>query len=145
MSGMLYAPSIEPMLHNVSSFIHGLFLPDFNIFILSAYADDTVVIVKTKKDVNRLENIVETFGKITAANVNWAQSEALAVGSWSAGLPQLPRGLKWRRGGFKYLGIYLGDDCKEKLRGSGEENRGAVVKVEGAVTSDVAQGKSPDH
>lgn len=48
-----------------------------------------------------LGNIVENFGKISAAKVNWAKSEALAVGSWSVGLPQLPGGLSWRRGGLK--------------------------------------------
>lgn len=88
MSGMLYALSIEPMLHNVRSFIDGLFLSDFNTrFVLSAYADDVIVIVKNQADVNRLGNIVETFGKISDAKVNWAKSEALAVGSWAASLP----------------------------------------------------------
>ena len=41
MSGMLYPLSIEPMLHNIRSFIDGLFLSDSNTnFNLSAYADD---------------------------------------------------------------------------------------------------------
>lgn len=39
-----------------------------------------------------------------------AKSEALAVGDWRTELPQLPGGLKWKRGGLKYLGVYLGDD-----------------------------------
>lgn len=111
MSGMLYALSIEPMLQNVRSFIEGLFLPGFNDkrFILSAYADDIIVIVKNQKDVTSLDSIVKTFGKISAAKVNWDKSEAIAVGSWPAGLPQLPGGLRWKRGGIKYLGVYLGD------------------------------------
>ena len=72
MSGMLYALSIEPMLHNVRSFIDGLVLPDFDArFILSAYADDIIVIVKKQKDIQTLGNIVSTFRQISAAKVNW--------------------------------------------------------------------------
>ena len=126
MSGMLYSLSIEPMLLNFRSKINGLCFSDLNTrFILSAYADDVVVVVKNQDDVIKLGNIVETFGIISSAKVNWAKSEALAVGSWSAGLPKLPGGLMWKRGGFKYLGVYLGDKQTE------EKNwEGVVEKVE---------------
>lgn len=80
------------------------------IDILSVYVDDIIVIVRNQEDGKMLGNIVEKFGKISAAKVNWAKSEAsAAVGSWSAGLPQLPGWLSWRRGGLKYLGVYVGD------------------------------------
>lgn len=42
--------------------------------------------------------------------MNWAKSEALAVGDWLAGLPQLPDGLVWKRGGLQYLDVYWGDE-----------------------------------
>lgn len=59
------------MLHNVRSFIDGLLLPGLNPqFILPAYVDNIVVLIKKQKDVNRLGNIVESFGKIPAAKVN---------------------------------------------------------------------------
>jgi hypothetical protein len=110
MSGMLYSLSIEPMLHNVRVFIDGLFLPDISShFISSAYADDIINFITNQEDINK-RKIVDTFGKISAAKVNWAKSEALAVGRWSAGLPQLPGGLSWKRGGFKHLGVHLGDE-----------------------------------
>ena len=125
MSGMLYAISIEPMLHNIRSSINGLSLSDTR-FCLSAYADDLIVIVKNQEDVTKLAKIVETFGKISSARVNWAKSEALAVGKWSAGLPQLPGGLMWKRGGLKYLGVYLGDE--QTVQKNWE---GVVEKVEG--------------
>ena len=99
MSGMLYSLSIEPMLHNVRVFINGLFVPDISSnFISSAYADDNIIFIKNQEDINRLGEIVETFGKLSAAKVNWAKSEALAVGKWSAGLPPRPGGLSWKRG-----------------------------------------------
>ena len=85
MSGMLYSLSIEPMLHNVRGFIDGLFLPDISSnFISSAYAADIIIFIKNQEDINKLGKIVDTFGKISAAKVNWAKSEALAVGRWSA-------------------------------------------------------------
>ena len=72
-----------------------------------------------------LGNIVENFGKISAAKVNWAKSESLTVRSWSVGLPQLPL-LSWRRGGLKYLGVHLGD--QQNIKKNWE---GVVEKVEG--------------
>ena len=62
--------------------------------ISSAYADDIIIFITNQEDINRLGKIVDTFGKISAAKVNWAKSEALAVGRWSAGLPG-----NWKRGG----------------------------------------------
>uniref|UniRef100_A0A8D3EDT5 Reverse transcriptase domain-containing protein n=1 Tax=Scophthalmus maximus TaxID=52904 RepID=A0A8D3EDT5_SCOMX len=110
MSGMLYALSIEPILHNVRLSINGLFLPGFNTpFTVSAYADDIIVLTQGQQDVNSLGHIVEDFQRISEAKVNWAKSEALPVGRWAGGLPQLPVGLSWKRGGLKYLGVYLGD------------------------------------
>ncbi|KAI3361898.1 hypothetical protein L3Q82_002226 [Scortum barcoo] len=47
-------------------------------------------------------------------------------------MDQLPGGLEWKRGGFKYLGIHLGDD--ETVKKNWE---GVVEKMEVAVTSDV--------
>ncbi|KAJ4920723.1 hypothetical protein JOQ06_022553, partial [Pogonophryne albipinna] len=62
------------------------------------------------EDVLKLGQVVDTFQKISSAKVNWAKSEALAVGEWTGGLPQLPGGLTWKRGGLKYLGVHLGDE-----------------------------------
>ncbi len=83
------------------------------IHVLLAYADDIVVIVKTQDDVNLAGDIVKTYGKISAAKVNWEKSDALAVRRWSAGLPDLPGGLSWKRGVFKYLRGFFGLSRKE--------------------------------
>ena len=75
-----------------------MFLPDISTnFILSAYAD-IIIFIKNQEDVNKLGKIVETFGKISA-KVNWAKSEALAIGRWSVGLAQLPGGAELEEGG----------------------------------------------
>uniref|UniRef100_A0A8D3EEN3 Reverse transcriptase domain-containing protein n=1 Tax=Scophthalmus maximus TaxID=52904 RepID=A0A8D3EEN3_SCOMX len=127
MLGMLYALSIEPMLHNVRSSINGLVLPGFDTpFTVSAYADDIIAFTKGQNDVDSLGHIVEAFQKISEAKVNWAKSDALAVGKWAGGLPQLPGGLAWQRGGLKYLGVYLGDQGTTAMNWEG-----VVGKVEG--------------
>ena len=128
LSGMLYALSIEPMLRKLRANIEGLILSDFRKSpILSAYADDIIVIVKNQKEMNELGRIVNDFKTLSAARVNWGKSEALAVGSWEWGLPSLPGGLKWRRDGLKYLGVYIGNESivkknwervEEKIKGS---------------------------
>lgn len=87
LSGMLYALSIEPVLHDVRSSITGLVLSDVNMsFSLSAYADDIIVFVRNHQDVNKLGIIVGKFCRFLAAQVNWAKSEALVVGVWLTGL-----------------------------------------------------------
>ena len=111
LSGMLYALSLEPLLHRVRASTQGLFYPGFNRrLILSAYADDIIFFIKSQNEVDILANIVEDFSSASAARVNWGKSEALAVGEWRGGLPVLPRNLEWKRGGLKYLGVFLGAD-----------------------------------
>lgn len=47
LSGMLYAISIEPLLQQIRVSIDGLTVPGFNSrHVLSAYADDLIVIIK---------------------------------------------------------------------------------------------------
>jgi len=52
------------------------------VSFLSTYADDIVIFVKSQEEVSALTSIVEDFGALSVAKVNWAKSEALAVGNW---------------------------------------------------------------
>ena len=100
LSEMLYALSLEPLLHKIRSSVRGLFLPGFNSsVVLSAYADDIVVFIKDQQDVSILNSVVDKFSVVSAARVNWRKSEALAVGEWREGLPVLPQSLTWKREG----------------------------------------------
>ena len=55
LSGMLYALSIEPILNKIRANIEGLILNDFRkSLILSAYADNIIVIVKNQKEIHEL-------------------------------------------------------------------------------------------
>lgn len=123
MSGMMFAISTEPLLHNFRSSVNGLFLPDVDENVLNA--DDVVVIVKTQDDVNVVGDIVQTFGKISSAKVNWNKSWR-----WSAGLPELPGGLRWKRGGFKYLGVFLGGEqtLSKNWKGVEKKTEGRLKK-----------------
>ncbi len=83
---------------------------DFKIKI-SAYADDIVVLVNNQKEVDVLKEIIDEFGILSSAKVNWAKSIAFVCGEWEGkSLPRLPGGLEWKKDGFKYLGVYLGDE-----------------------------------
>ncbi|KAK3539877.1 hypothetical protein QTP70_015780, partial [Hemibagrus guttatus] len=67
-----------------------------------------------------LWKVLETFGfnpgfiamikVLYSAKVNWAKSEAILVGEWGGERPTLPGGLVWKKDGFKYLGVYLGNN-----------------------------------
>ncbi|TWW74405.1 Transposon TX1 uncharacterized 149 kDa protein ORF 2 [Takifugu flavidus] len=109
------ALSLEPLLSRVRANVDGLFLPSFyRKIVLSAYADDLIVMVRSQRDVDVLSNLTVLFNRLSAARVNWQKSEALAVGRWTNGLPVLPQDLAWRRDGLKYLGVFIGDEETEK-------------------------------
>ena len=124
MSGMLYAIAIEPLLNSIRSRIAGVCLSeDIPPIRLSAYADDVVVLVKNQAEVDSLSLMVDRFRGISSAKVNWEKSCALQIGEWSGGIMALPGGLEWCKGGFKYLGVYLGDE------GTMEKNWSGVVEM----------------
>ena len=63
LSGMLYSLSIEPMLCKIRENIDGLFLNGFKRnHILSAYADDIIVIIKNRMKLKKLKTLSETLG-----------------------------------------------------------------------------------
>ncbi|KAK3517732.1 hypothetical protein QTP70_016978 [Hemibagrus guttatus] len=67
---------------------------------------------------------------LSSAKVNWAKSEAILVGEWGGGQPSLPGGLAWKRGGFKYLGVYLGTNefLNKNWEGSVEHVKGRLSR-----------------
>lgn len=126
LSGMLYSLAIEPMLNRLRTMINGLILHHVVQHQISAYADDVMVMVNGQEDINKLVSVINDFGIISAAKVNWEKSEALAVGKWEGGLPKLPSGMIWKKEGFKYLGVYLGD-----LNTQQKNWEGVFEKIEG--------------
>ncbi|KAK3542869.1 hypothetical protein QTP70_006120 [Hemibagrus guttatus] len=46
----------------------------------------------------------------SSAKVNLAKCEAILAGEWGGERPTLPGGLVWKKDGFKYLGVYLGNN-----------------------------------
>ncbi|KAK3527932.1 hypothetical protein QTP86_012209 [Hemibagrus guttatus] len=62
--------------------------------------------------------------------VKWTKSEAILVGEWGGGQPTLPGGLAWKRGGFKYLGVYLGTNefLNKNWEGSVEHVKGRLSR-----------------
>ncbi|KAK3539285.1 hypothetical protein QTP86_033694, partial [Hemibagrus guttatus] len=131
LSGMLYSLAIEPLLNKLRSFLSGFNIPHANASVyLSAYADDLVVMINTQEDVNVLTAILNDFQILSSAKVNWTKSEAILVGEWGGGQPSLPGGLAWKRGGFKYLGAYLGTNefLNKNWEGSVEHVKGRLSR-----------------
>ncbi|KAK3522674.1 hypothetical protein QTP86_029160 [Hemibagrus guttatus] len=131
LSGMLYSLAIEPLLNKLRSFLSGFNIPHANASVyLSAYADDLVVMINTQEDVNVLAAILNDFQILSSAKVNWTKSEAILVGEWGGGQPTLPGGLVWKRGGFKYLGVYLGTNefLNKNWEGSVEHVKGRLSR-----------------
>lgn len=127
LSGMLYSLAIEPFLNKLRNDLCGLRFPNCtNVFKLSAYADDVVVLVSGQRDIDVLLKTLRDFKLISSTNVNWTKSEAILVGKWSDGEPSLPDGLTWTKDGFKYLGVFLGNDTIVQ-----KNFEGVIEKVKG--------------
>lgn len=131
LSGMLYALALEPLLAKLRQELHGVKIPCCEyVFNLSAFADDVAVFVNGQSDINRMLDIFNDFRVLSAAKVNWSKSEAMLVGKWSNGEPTLPAGLSWSRHGFKYLGVFLGNDSfiLKNFEGVLEQLKGRLSK-----------------
>lgn len=130
LSGMLYSLAIEPLLNQVRAKLQGFSLPfDKGRVILSAYADDVVVMVNGQDDVKALSDLLTSFKSLSSARVNWGKSEALFLGNGSNEKPKLPEGLNWGSKGFKYLGVFLGDEVTMQRNWEG-----VVEKVKGRLS-----------
>ncbi|KAK3538615.1 hypothetical protein QTP86_008680 [Hemibagrus guttatus] len=91
---------------------------------------------------------IESVLKIlSSSKVNWTKSEAILVGEWGGGQPSLLGGLAWKRGGFKYLGVYLGTNefLNKKLGRFCRAREGQTEQVEAAGPEDVLQGVNAGH
>lgn len=110
LSGILYSLAIEPFLHRLRNVLKGVSLPGCNdVFYLSAYADDVLLMIKSQDDVNALVEVSKDFEVVSSARINWSKSDAFFWGEGNNVLPKLPGGLMWKKDGIKYLGIFLGD------------------------------------
>ncbi len=71
MSGMLYSLAIKPLLQKLRDHLKGLVIPGCNTLLyLSAYADDVIVFVNGKDDVDKLGKNVNDLNCISSAKVN---------------------------------------------------------------------------
>lgn len=131
LSGILYTLAIEPLLNKLRTDVCGLCIPNcVNVFKLSAYADDVIVIISEPNDANVMLKVLDDFKTLSSAKVNWKKSEAILVGKWPKRKPRVPDGLKWTRDGFKYLGVFLGNEnvVKKNFEGTVEKVKGRLDK-----------------
>lgn len=111
LSGMLYTIAIEPLLQQIRANMNGLQIAGFNCNIhLAVYADYVIVLINSQRDIDILKKLLEDFKVLSSAKVNWGKSEAIMCGKRLGENLSLPNCLFWGKGGFKYLGIFLGDE-----------------------------------
>lgn len=94
LSGMLYSLAIEPLLDQIRMKLHDISLPNCNgNFLLSAYADDIIILISKQSDIQVLLEVLWNFNVLSSGKINWNKSKALLIGSWSSGKPRLPASL----------------------------------------------------
>ncbi|CAM2111928.1 unnamed protein product [Caretta caretta] len=83
LSGQLYALAIEPFLCLHHRRLTELVLcePELRL-LLSAYADDILLVVQDPGDLARVEVCQAIYSAASSARVNWVKSSGLAVGDW---------------------------------------------------------------
>ncbi|CAM2104851.1 unnamed protein product [Caretta caretta] len=81
LSGQLYALEIEPFLCLLRRRLTGLVLQEPELrLVLSAYADDVLLVVQDSGDLARVEACQTIYSAASSARVNWVKSSGLAVG-----------------------------------------------------------------
>ena len=83
MSGQLYAICVEPFLSLLRRRLTGLVLrePDMEV-VLSAYADDVLLMMTDPSDLRRMRECQEVFSAASSTRINWAKCSGLLVGQW---------------------------------------------------------------
>ncbi|CAM2105431.1 unnamed protein product [Caretta caretta] len=83
LSGQLYALAIEPFLCLLHRRMTGLVLRELELrLVLSAYADDVLLVVQDPGDLARVEACQAIYSAASSTRVNWVKSSGLAVGDW---------------------------------------------------------------
>ncbi|CAM4661555.1 unnamed protein product [Lepidochelys kempii] len=81
LSGQLYALAIEPFLCLLRRRLTGLALRERELrLVLSAYADDVLLVVQDPGDLARVEACQAVYSAASSARVNWVKSSGLVVG-----------------------------------------------------------------
>ncbi len=73
-----------------------------------------VLNVKTisgQNEIDKLVDILNSYGTFSSAKVNWAQTAACLVGQWK----EEKMVLSWSQCGLKYLAIFLGDESTGRM------------------------------
>ncbi|CAM2098171.1 unnamed protein product [Caretta caretta] len=124
LSGQLYALAIEPFLCLLRRRMTGLVLrePELRL-VLSAYADDVLLVVQDPGDLARVEACQAIYSAASSARVNWVKSSGLAVGDW-------------RQAGVATL---FSPDLRPEVLGVAEAMKGRLlqlrVRIEGLVVN----------
>ncbi|CAM2111997.1 unnamed protein product [Caretta caretta] len=83
LSGQLYALAIEPFLCLLRRRMTGLVLREPELrMVLSAYADDVLLVVQDPGDLARVEACQAIYSAASSARVNWVKSSGLVVWDW---------------------------------------------------------------
>ncbi|CAM2113700.1 unnamed protein product [Caretta caretta] len=125
LSGQPYALVIKPFLCLFPRRLMGLVLRELQLrLVLSAYADDVLLVVQDPGDLGRVEACQAICSAASSAGVKWVKSSGLAVGDWQqvSSLPPALQTIRWSVGPLFYLGVYLsafsaGELAKFRRRG----------------------------
>ncbi|CAM5113992.1 unnamed protein product [Eretmochelys imbricata] len=108
--GQLYALAIKPFLCLLRRRLTGLVLQEPELqLVLSAYADDVLVVIQDPGDLARVEACQAIYSAAFSTRVNWVKSSGLAVVDWrqASSLPPVLQTIRWSAGPLLYLGVYL--------------------------------------
>ncbi|CAM2094804.1 unnamed protein product [Caretta caretta] len=77
--------------------------------VLSAYADDVLIVVQDPGDLARVEACQAIYSAAFSAWVNWVKSSGLVVrdGCQASSLPPTLQAIRWSAGLLFYLSVYL--------------------------------------
>jgi hypothetical protein len=77
-----------------------------------AYADDFMVVITSKRDIQVLHRVISIYEKATGARINWGKSKGLPIGRWDRN--QQFQGIQYTNVP-KILGITYGADIPASI------------------------------
>ena len=82
LSPLFYILTIEPFLENIRQNTTGINIPGTDRTKLLAYADDTTFLVSSNKEIIKIKDIFNLFGKGSGSKLNVSKTVAMGLGKW---------------------------------------------------------------
>ncbi|CAM2114154.1 unnamed protein product [Caretta caretta] len=128
--GQLYTLAIKPFLCLLRRRLTGLVLQEPELqLVLSAYADDVLVVIQDPGDLARVEACQAIYSAAFSTRVNWVKSSGLAVVDWrqASSLPPMLQTIRWSAGLLSFLDKHIGSSILSPMKDAVKQSLSTIL------------------